>query len=372
MSHGADIDNIKRQFKIEGDIIDFSSNINPNLPDLLKESIFNNIDSIRVYPDVEYVDLRKEIAYMVNKVYIDSQEQTGINRHIDTENICVGNGASELISLLFRLDIFEKVRVLAPLYSEYIRSSKIAGKVLDISYMKTVNKDYLSYDEMDIDLGDGDLKEAIVVCNPGSPDGRLRKLDFLVDYCKKRDKYLIVDESFMDFCQDYKLYTAFNYDYDKLIVIKSMTKIYGIPGLRMGYLMARDESVIRKIRSIQEPWSVNSLAELGTRAVLKDLDFLEKTRESYRCERKYLMENLLLIDYLDIVLSESAYILCSLNQKSKYRNAHQLKIEMVKKNKILIRDASSFEGLGEKHFRLAVKSRENNEKLIEALKSLGK
>src|SRR3712207_7746638 len=69
----------------------------------------------------------------------------------------------------------------------------------------------------------------------------------LVEHCKKNEKYLIVDESFMDFCQDYKLYTAFNYDYDKLIIIKSMTKIYGIPGLRMGYLMARDESVIRKI-----------------------------------------------------------------------------------------------------------------------------
>src|SRR3712207_2094507 len=320
------------------------------MPDSLKKAIMDNIDSIRAYPDMDYIDLRHEICHMINDVYIGCEnkyimEDFGIN------NICVGNGASELISLLFRLNIFEKIRVLAPLYSEYIRSSKIAGKVLDISYMKTVNTNYLSYDEMDTDLGDSDLREAIVVCNPGAPDGRLRKLDFLVEHCKKNEKYLIVDESFMDFCQDYKLYTAFNYDYDKLIIIKSLTKIYGMPGLRIGYMATRDESIVEKMRSIQEPWSVNSLAEVATRIIIKDLDFLEKTRNDYRNERDFLLDELRTVDYLDIVPSDSAYILCSLNQKARYRNAYEFKIEMVKKNGILIRDASSFEGLSKKYLR---------------------
>lgn len=389
MSHGADVENIKRQFNIDHDLIDFSSNINPVVPPQLKRAIINGIDSIQSYPDIEYIDLREKIADSIRVLYQKSD--------ISIHNICVGNGASELISLVFRMDVFDRVRVLAPLYSEHIRSSEIGGKGPIISLMEdmpgkskypllffrdmdtavntmqdigtsedtSVNED--SRGQRDINLA-GNTREAIVLCNPGAPDARLRNLDFLVDHCKRYGKYLIVDESFMDFCEDYCDYSAFRYDYRGIIIIKSLTKIYGIPGLRLGYMASRDRSIIDKIRGIQEPWSVNSLAQAGAMAVLEDLDFLEKTRKSYKYERDYLETELSKIDAIDVYPSDSAYILCSLNERSKYRTAHDLKMDMVETSSILIRDASSFVGLTPRHFRLAVKSHDLNQRLVCALR----
>lgn len=126
MSHGADTENIKRQFNIGSDLIDYSSNINPVTPMALKEAIIDSIDSIGAYPDIDYVDLRDKIARSINRQYMRSCDILGSGfddsildnqRLLSRDNICVGNGASELISLIFRLDIFDKVRVLSPLYS---------------------------------------------------------------------------------------------------------------------------------------------------------------------------------------------------------------------------------------------------------------
>lgn len=380
MSHGADTENIKRQFNIGSDLIDYSSNINPVTPMALKKAIIDSIDSIGAYPDIDYVDLRDKIARSINRQYMRSCDILGSGfddsildnqRLLSRDNICVGNGASELISLIFRLDIFDKVRVLSPLYSEHIRSSRIGGKGPIISPMKDIygsdDKVYLSFEDMDLAR---DPREAIVVCNPGAPDARLRNLDFLVDHCRTYGKYLIIDESFMDFCEGYSYNSGFKYDYGKIIIVKSLTKIYGMPGLRLGYMMARDKSIVEKVRSIQEPWSVNSLAQAGAMAVLEDLDFLEKTRKSYKKEREYLMDELSKMSAIDLYKSDTAYILCSLNDRSKYDTAHDLKMDMVREKSILIRDASSFEGLTHRHFRLAIKSHDLNEVLVDSLRQI--
>lgn len=105
-------------------------------------------------------------------------------------------------------------------------------------------------------------------------------------------------------------------------------------------------------------------------AVLEDLDFLEKTRKSYKKEREYLMDELSRMSAIDLYKSDTAYILCSLNDRSKYETAHDLKMDMVREKSILIRDASSFEGLTPRHFRLAIKSHDLNEVLVDSLRQI--
>ncbi len=357
LGHGADLDKIKREYGINGPIIDFSSNINPIIPHGLDEIILENIGSIRVYPDIEYMDLRREIGSHVGGM--------------GPENICVGNGATELIFQFMKL-IRGNLAIIGPTFSEYARAARLAG--LDYRLINMVARDGTfeleGFDDLD---KIGDL-EAIVVCNPNNPDGALRKLDGLIDYCQLRSVKVLVDETFIEFCQDYEAYTSLNYDYKDIFILRAMTKFYGMPGLRMGYILSENKDFIDKLYSIKEPWTVNSMAEKITIEVLKreaesKYLFATNTRLAYKKERDYLLDRLGKIRGIKTYKTDSAFILIEIGEETGYTSA-SLKDTLVRDYSVLIRDASNFDGLGASFVRVAIKDRKSNEILIGALFSV--
>lgn len=352
--HGADSEKIKRIYGADKDLLDFSSNTNPYLPENIAQHICKNFLCIKNYPDIEYISLRKNIAN-----YIFKKE----NVFIDEDNICVGNGATELIFLFIR-SISGKVGIISPTFTEYARAAKIVGlEVVEIMMNELEDTFEIVVDEQKIK----DV-EVVFVCNPNNPDGRVRDLSELIKTCGKYGKKIVVDETFIEFCEEYRRYSAINLDYGNIFVIRAVTKFYGIPGLRFGYMMSKNKNYINYIWSIKEPWTVNSIVENLIPVLLQDNDFAEICRFKYKKEREFILSSLKKIDNLKIYKSDSAFLLIKI--KNNEFNSKFIKDLMIREYNIIIRDASSFAGLDNSYFRIAIKRRKDNLKIINALEEI--
>ena len=355
--HGADLEKIRRKYDIKGEVLDFSCNVNPFTPENIVGNIIENIETLKKYPDIEYVELRKVIAQ-------NTMDSMSIRNDIDEKNICVGNGSTELIYLITKV-IDEKIGVVNPTFSEYERAIKIMKKEYIPIMMENIDDkfEYPNLEEID---GCKDLS-ALIICNPNNPDGRLRNIDKIVEFCEKYDIKLIVDETFIEFSSEFTEYTAMKYSYKNIYVIRAATKMYGIPGIRLGYMFSRDVDLLDEMMSIKLPWTVNTLAESLGMKIFNDKKFKENTIKFYNEEREFLIEELKNIDKLSVYDSNAAFILVRINEKSKM-TASELKNRLIVEHKILIRDASNFRGLDDRYFRIAIKRRSDNMVLIESLK----
>lgn len=355
--HGADVDIVRRKYNKEDEIIDFSSNINPFLPKGIKDVVVSDFEKIRSYPDIDYIKLRKVMADYLNK--------EGDRDLFDFRNIAVGNGASELIYLLIASSR-GRVGIFSPTFSEYRKGAKTFGK-----YFEEIPFDRLDEkrDKIDEDKSLDKLLcrfETIIICNPNNPDGRLRDLKFLFDYCLKKDKKLIVDETFIEFCEDFKKYSAIFYNCKNVYVIRAVTKFFGVPGIRLGYLIS-DKKNIEEINDIKEPWTVNCFADSIGRKIFLDKDFGDFSRSYFSIERRFIKKNIDMIDDLEIFDSDSAFFLIKIKNEI---SSNELKERLIKEFNILIRDAKDYFELNEKYFRIAVKTRKENERLIFALRKV--
>lgn len=360
--HGADLEKIKRKYHIKGELVDFSSNINPFTPEDTVIHIIDEIEDIRKYPDIDYVKLRNSIAQHIVR---DNNECDFV---FNLNNTCVGNGATELIYLFMR-SIKGKIAIVCPTFSEYRRAASILGKEhLEIQMIETDNSfEYPDFSSSKMDEYK-DL-DALFLCNPNNPDGKVRDLEKIVEFCKENSIKLVVDETFIEFCDDYEKYTVLNYNYTDIYVLRAVTKFYGLPGIRLGYMISRNSSHIEELWRIKEPWTINSIAaNLGVE-LLKDDKFKDMSRNFYREERKYLLDELEKIKDLEVYETDSAFILSKINYDCKY-DARALKERLVFEYGIVIRDASNFQGLDSNFFRIAIKRHNDNRILIEALNDI--
>ena len=152
--------------------------------------------------------------------------------------------------------------------------------------------------------------------------------------------------------------------------MRAFTKFFAIPGLRLGYGICFDDEFMTKMLEKKEPWSVNNIAELAGKVLLKDKEYIEKTNKWIKEEKKYMYENLIKIEGMKTYKTEINFILGKIESKYFEKiNVQKLREKMLEKG-ILIRDASNFMYLDDKYFRLAVKDRKNNDKVIKALKEI--
>lgn len=349
IEHGGNIHKFAKILDRElSSILDFSANINPlGFPEGLKEHLLSNLDSIVYYPDPEYLELRKEIANYLN---------------LNPENILVGNGAIEVISL-FITSIRKRAIIPIPTFSEYAHICKINN--LDVEYFPMTEDFKLNIESL-VDELKAKKDALLILCNPNNPTGGLieiSSLKFLLDEVSNLEISVIIDEAFIEFTKDYPKHSALELIkfYPNLCVVRSLTKFFGIPGLRLGYGVAIEEA-INRIKNYTLSWSVNILADLAGRYVLKDRTFIEDTRDLIALERKLLLKELLEIKWIHPYPTQANFILTKIDV-----NIETLESYLLEKG-ILVRNCKNFEGLNKSYIRLAIKDHKSNEKLVKYLK----
>ncbi|MFD0697386.1 threonine-phosphate decarboxylase CobD [Paenibacillus sp. GCM10027628] len=349
--HGGDLWTAEEAFgRPKEQFLDFSSNMNPLGPPSVVEHIINHQwrDMVK-YPDPAVRELRSQIACKYD---------------IPIESILVGNGAAELIDLTARVLKPAVTGLARPSFSEYEEAIlKSGGAIHSIPL----------HAEHGFVLQERDVEEAYPSCDllflghPNNPTGRLIPLNILSQLAQS-GRNLVIDEAFMDFVQDEQTHSMLKYaaSSKNVFVIRSMTKFYSIPGIRLGFMVAHPEW-IQKLKELQVQWSVNFLAQhIGT-AVLDDGEFEQESRNWLLTEKPWLVGELRQLG-LEVVPSEVNFLLFSFPVESgiDVKQAQQL----MGRQGILIRDASLFEGLGRRYCRVAIRLRKDNERLVQGLRSM--
>lgn len=289
--------------------------------------------------------------------------------HIKPEHILVGNGASELIKAVME-GIRGKVGCILPTFEEYPNRLP-AERVVAF----TGTKDGFRYDAGDIiDFFSGKDISALILINPDNPSGNcLDKsgMDRILQWAQHNDISLVVDESFLDFCADAGeislLKDEYLEKYSKLVVIKSISKSYGVPGLRLGILASSNTELISRLKKDVAIWNINSFGEFFLQILEKYQGDYEAGCERLRAERERFYKELKQIPWLEVFPSEANYLLCRL--KGRFAS-HSLAIQLLKEN-IWIKDCSEKKAMaGGEYIRLSVRNTADNSLLIEKLKSL--
>jgi threonine-phosphate decarboxylase len=335
-------------------VLDFSGPVNSLGPSpKAVEAVKQNARLIRFYPDPNPVELRTEIAAYVG-------------HGVCAENIVLGNGSIELIYML--TEVFPrgfKAVIPVPSFTEYEKAVlRVGGEVI---FMQLPSD--FALDTATVKKAVTDDTRIIYICNPHSPSGTLYSRETILDlaeFCQKKDIILSVDENYIEFSGKGSDITAVGYvkKYPNLFIIRSVTKFYGMPGIRLGYGIAA-ESFIDTLQTVRQPWSINSLAGYATLAAFKDKEFIENTKRTIAKEKAEFARMLTEIGGLHVFPSETNFLLVKILKPKLTSTGLR---EELAKERLLIRDCSTFVGLDETYFRVTVRSYEENLILIEALK----
>ena len=331
-------------------ILDFSSNINPaGTPLSVKRALKKNIDTIEDYPDTS------------SSTVLSSLQKYTRLKH---SNLLVGNGAIEIIyNFCFAfLSSRTKVLIPAPTFQEYETAAKLND--CKISYFKTMN---LSED-LDSLILQIPRNGCVFLCNPNNPTGGLLPKDdvlSIVNAAKELSTLVFVDECFIELVPKSNESVISNVTkYDNLLVLRSLTKAFALPGIRIGYAAA-SKTIIEILQKIKIPWSVNVLAQYAANTALATDSYLVKSNSIIKRESNYLKAQLCKLDGLYCYDSSTNFILV----KTKY-NSTKLQKRLLLDSNILVRDCKNFRGLSDHYIRIAVKSRKDNLKLVHALESI--
>ncbi|MFC2061271.1 threonine-phosphate decarboxylase CobD [Elusimicrobiota bacterium] len=353
--HGGNLRLAEEKYKLrEEEILDFSSNINPlGLPSGVKEAILGTYKNIIRYPDPESKEVKEILSVKMN---------------CPPENILIGNGSIELIYLIVSALKPEKVLIPVPAFSEYEYCSKLMGA--ECIFVKSKENKSYKPDLNKIVRGIHDT-EILFICNPNNPTGtslHKNELKSILKECKVNNTVMVIDEAFIDFAEDINN-TSMSSELKNnpnLLIIRSLTKLFALPGLRIGYLLG-NKNLISKISKYQYPWAVSYLAQEAAKSAVKYAGYIEKTREYIFREKKYLFKNLKKIGWLETYDSDSNFILCKI--KNREHNSKKL-ADILGEKGILIRNCSNFRGLNSKHIRIAVKKRKENRILLDSLREV--
>ena len=337
------------------DLLDFCYMINPYFPpeEMLDEIVSNFIPLSKSYPS--------------NNWHISSLLSENLN--IDPSNIVVGNGASELISAMSHLFI-RNLTIPVPTFDEYPNRLKIQGK--DVSYFEIDKKGFSLNPDSFVEFVKTSTSNAALIIQPNNPTGQLvskKGMKYLLDELANLD-LVIVDESFIDFVSSEKnpsVLECIN-DYENLIVIKSLSKVYGIPGLRLGYAASGNVITMSALRKELPIWNVNSFAQYF-------IQLLGNYRKEYEhsCRRviettKKLNKKLCGVSYLHPYPTDANFVFCE--TKNDFTSP-DLTSTLFNKFNILINDCSSKIGMDDRFVRIASRTEEENRELIDALMDMG-
>ncbi len=333
---------------IDSSVIDFSSNISPlGFPPLVKKTIKKEIQSLDVYPDSDSEKLRSHLEWYTKT---------------PKEQIVVGNGATEIIYNFCKVFLGKKhVLIPIPTFGEYEIACKLAG--CQVSFFKTMNLN----DSFDDVIKKIPKNGCVFLCNPNNPTGVLVPRSSMLQIIKKAKKngtIVFVDECFIELVPSSNESIVKDLKkFDNLFVLRSLTKSFGLAGIRIGYGLG-SKNMISILNKIKIPWNVSGLAQKAAGAALCHSFYLDKTKKLIDKELKYISTSIAKMPAFSCHSSATNFILIKSKIKSKI-----LQKKLLAK-KILVRDCSNFRGLNDQYIRIAVKNHKENVKLIKALESI--
>ncbi|MDZ8186669.1 MAG: threonine-phosphate decarboxylase CobD [Nostoc sp. ChiSLP02] len=333
-------------------ILDFSASISPlGPPNSAIAAIVSQIGNIKHYPDPSYSELRLALSHF---------------HKLPPEWILPGNGSAELLTLIGKeLSELAATILITPAFGDYYRTlAACKAKVLE-SPLISAQQGAMSA-ELVISLGAQHLTPSadcgLLLNNPHNPTGKLFSRQSILPYLEQF-ALVVVDEAFMDFVppdEDQSLIPVVE-KYANLVILRSLTKFYSLPGLRLGYAIAHPDC-LAKWQLWRDPWPVNTLAAAAAMAALQDKEFQQQTWTWLPPTRNQLFQGLAEIPGLQPQASAVNFLLVE-SEKS----TSELQQELLKHHQILIRDCLSFKELGDRFFRVAVRQECDNQRLIAAL-----
>lgn len=337
--------------------LDFSVNVNPlGLPESVKSAVKNSLDSCEKYPDQNCRRLRKKIALKI-------QHEFGLG--VQDEQIVCGNGASELISLAVNAISPKDALLIAPTFYGYERALKICDCRLHYHFLDE-GQDF-DLDETIFDSIEKVSPDMVLLCNPNNPTGRMVNpglFEKILRACEEKDIFLLVDECFIDFTERAgESALRFIEGSPHLIVLNAFTKIFAMAGLRLGYIISANAGLIQKINSLRPEWNVSTLAQVAGEAALAEADYIRETRVLIGAERLFLLKELKALG-LKVYPTEANFILFAVEAPEL---AEKLE-SYLRENGIFLRKCGNFIGLDGRFFRVAVRTHQENIRLIEKIR----
>ncbi len=353
MLHGGDIYSVYANGKAApGALLDFSANISPlGIPDGVRNRMIGELENARHYPDPNYRRLKGAIA-----AKLDGGQEASIT----PDMICCGNGAADVIYRLVLARRPKTALLAAPTFAEYEEALRLVDTRISF-YNCPADTLSIEADILDLIVPELDI---MFLCNPNNPTGLLTDsvlLDQIIEKTKACGVFLVVDECFLDFCEDEHLKTVVRKlsQNRHILVLKSFTKMFAIPGVRLGYGVCADTQLIRRMERCGQSWPVSTLAESAGLAALLEDTYKIKVRDYIRQERAFLSAGFqaLGIRYFE---SQANYMLLHMAPEI---HLYDRLLEMG----ILIRRCGNYRNLDESYYRVAVNSHEDNVRLLKAL-----
>ena len=424
--------------------LDYSVNINPlGMPPRACQAAKHGVDQSTAYPDWKVEKLRDAVVSFLNRKFAAVVSSAGANadicvpsdgmradataagtsigttmpvpgeietheaRAVAPEWISFGNGAADLIYRLMQVLRPQQVIVAAPAFAEdSVAAERVGAQVVpiylseadDFSFTPAVEAAFIHAIER------APSGSAVFLCNPNNPDGnviRAEVLQRIAAVCEAHHSWLLVDECFLPFLRSeihYSMVPSLR-AFEHLVILRAFTKIYGMPGLRLGYMLTAAQALTDAVRATMTPWEINLPAQLAGVAALEETEFVEKTRALIRAERAFLVQTLPTLPYVEKVyvpVSDANFILfrTALTQpdcpEGRVRNS-ELKSESdpcVSENRtvytshsvdlksllldrgVLIRACGNYEGLDARYYRICVRTHEENLELIRRWRAL--
>lgn len=323
-----------------GDWLDFSANINPlGLSNKILRTLTDNLRGIVNYPDSNASELKHAISTRYD---------------VPEKNLVVLNGAAEFFYLYLNVTRPNRVVIPVPSFAEYERAARAAG--CDVKYFVTNAAENFTLDTNAL-LAELSPDDCVILARPNNPTGNLPAPEKILSLAEVSN--VIVDESFIDFIDAPSIKKFVS---EKISVVQSLTKIFAIPGLRLGFAVV-EENLARKLNAAKDVWNVNFLAQKVGAVALADEDFLRRTRDWLSTEQKFFTERLKTLRGVKIFPPTVNFVLIKVASPEVAEKI----LRGLRQEKILLRSCANFVGLDGSYLRSAIRSRTENLRLLDAL-----
>jgi len=328
-------------------VLDFSANINPfGPPEGVLKRMHHTMQKIEQYPDDTCARLREKLGQFLG---------------VSPDSLICGNGAADLIYRLAWAIRPKHAMVLSPCFSEYEKALNMLHTKVEHFWLPKEN--FLLPDTFLERITES--LDFIVLCNPNNPTGQLippEQMKHIVEKCEKMHVFLLIDECFLPFLEEEKRYSFLNDTkvHDNIFVLRAFTKMYAVPGLRLGYGVCSNASVLERMQNAGPPWNVSTLAQEAGEAALFEQSYVKKTIAYLNEEKAYLYKELEKLPLL-FWYGAANYIFM--------KGPEDLQKRLLDKG-ILIRDCSNYINLEKGYYRIAVRTHKENQILLEQLKNI--